>query len=258
MRISIARNPQELGLQASRVGAEAIRRSLRAQGFANIILATGASQFETLRGLVAAEGIDWTRVVVFHLDEYLGLDVTHPASFRKFLRERFVDRLPVKLKQFIEIDGQADSAQELARLSQLISAVEIDVAFIGIGENAHLAFNDPPADFQTTHPYLVVQLDQACRQQQLGEGWFPSLEAVPTQAISMSIREILRAKQIICSVPDDRKSEAVAAAVEGPLTPSCPASALRVHPQIDLFIDEPAARRLQCRGLIDSASPLSS
>lgn len=250
MEITVAADAQSLGATAARRGAEAIRSALQEQGIATVILATGASQFATLGGLVAAPQIDWSRVRVFHLDEYLGLSVEHPASFRRFLRERFVERLPAELLEFVEIDGEADPKAEIGRLSRLIAAVRVDVAFIGIGENAHLAFNDPPADFETGEPYLVVNLDEACRRQQLGEGWFPTLDAVPKQAISMSIREILRAKQIICSVPDERKATAVAAAVEGPLSVLCPASALRLHPSLALCLDEAAASRLSCRTLL--------
>lgn len=233
-----------MGLAASRQGAEILRQVLAAQPRANIIVATGASQFETLKGLVREPGIDWARVTVFHLDEYVGLPVIHGASFRKYLRERFINQLPVA-PEFIPVDGDApDIAAELARLGRLISARTIDLCFAGIGENSHLAFNDPPADFETREPYLVVQLDEACRKQQFGEGWFPTMADVPTRAISMSIREILRSKRIILSVPDQRKATAVRLTVEGPVTPNVPASIVQQHPDCTLHIDVAAASEL--------------
>ena len=178
------------------------------RGGANIVVATGASQFSVLAALGAALGVDWSKVVGFHLDEYIGIAVTHPASFRRYLKERFVERVPLKEFHYVEGDG-ADPEVECERLGQLIGGREIDVAFIGIGENGHLAFNDPPADFETREPYQVVELDEACRRQQLGEGWFASLEDVPRRAISMSIQQILKSRAIVCSVPDERKAKAV-------------------------------------------------
>ena len=189
------------------------------------MLATGASQFEMLASLVEQPGIDWPRVTAFHLDEYIGLPETHPASFRKYLRERFVSRVPVG--QFHYVRGDApDPLDECRRLGELIGAAPVDVACIGIGENGHLAFNDPPADFAIDDPFLVVDLDAACRLQQVGEGWFASLEDVPTQAISMSIRQILRARRIVCCVPDQRKAEGGARLRRGAGHASLP----RLHP----------------------------
>jgi glucosamine-6-phosphate deaminase len=247
MRIDIAPSKQELGRRAAEYGAQFIRTKLSTSGHADIILATGASQFEMLSELVKAQGIDWSRVTCFHLDEYAGMPMSHPASFRKYLKERFVDQLPQAPAAFHYLNAEGDLRAECRRLGELISQVEIDVAFIGIGENGHLAFNDPPADFATREPYLVVDLDQACRQQQFGEGWFPTLDAVPRQAISMSVRQILKSKAIVCSVPDARKADAVAKAVEGPMTPQLPASILRNHGQATLFLDEPAATKLTWR-----------
>src|SRR5690606_5919014 len=188
MVLNISPSPAELGQKAGNVGAQFIRHAIQTQGFANLILATGTSQFETINQLLAEEDIDWSQVTVFHLDEYIGLPITHPASFRKYLLERFFQFVP-NLKAYHLIDGEKDPDGECERLSQLISQHPIDVAFVGIGENGHLAFNDPPADFDTEQPYLLVNLDHACRMQQLGEGWFPDLESVPSQAISMSIRQ---------------------------------------------------------------------
>jgi glucosamine-6-phosphate deaminase len=245
MQIVVCDTKQDLGAQAAEAGAELLRETITARGRANIVVATGASQFEMLEALTSTWGVDWSCVTAFHLDEYLGMPMSHPASFRRYLKERFVDRLPQKLAAFHYIDGEQDAAAECARLGAIIAAHPIDAAFIGIGENGHLAFNDPPADFETDAAYIVVGLDEACRRQQLGEGWFPSLEAVPTQAISMSIRQILSARQIICSVPDGRKAAAVAAAVEGPVTPGVPASILQQHAGTTLYLDRDSAAHLK-------------
>jgi len=242
MELVICDDKQALGQRAGADGAVLIRKALDEHGKAAIVLATGTSQFETLDALVGASGIDWSRVTAFHLDEYLGLSGSHPASFRRFLRERFVERLPQRLAAFHFVNGEAaDPAEECARLGELIRSRRIDVAFIGIGENGHLAFNDPPADFETDEPYIVVELDEACRRQQLGEGWFPTLQDVPRQAISMSIRQIMRAENIICSVPERRKAQAVQGAVEGPVTPEVPASILQQHPAATLYLDRESA-----------------
>jgi glucosamine-6-phosphate deaminase len=198
-----------------------------------------------LGSLIKEQGIRWDKVTCFHLDEYVGLSITHNASFRKYLWERFVSRLPLPLAAFHYVNGDApDPRAECRRLGSIIHYHRVDVAFVGIGENAHLAFNDPPADFDTEEPYLVVDLDKACREQQLGEGWFPSLEAVPNQAISMSVKQILKSESIICTVPDLRKANAVRATVEGPTNQLAPASILQCHRDCTLFLDPPAASRL--------------
>jgi glucosamine-6-phosphate deaminase len=243
MHLNIAENKQELGRRAASLGASLLLEAL-SRGRANIILATGASQFEMLGELVEQPDIDWSRVTVFHLDEYAGMSMSHPASFRKYLQERFVDALKQPLAAFHYINAEGDCQAECARLGALIQQHPIDVAFIGIGENGHLAFNDPPADFETEAPYLVVELDEACRRQQAGEGWFPTLDHVPTKAISMSIKQILKSNAIICSVPDERKAAAVKNAVEGPVTNEVPASILQTHPQATLFLDSQSASLL--------------
>ncbi|QOV88577.1 glucosamine-6-phosphate deaminase [Humisphaera borealis] len=245
MKIWISKTKQDLGRRAASQGAFLLREALAANGNATIVVATGASQFEMYEALVAEPDIDWAKVEVLHLDEYVGLPATHPASFRRYLAERFISRLPVPPLAFHPIQGDADPAAECARLSGLIADRRIDVLFCGIGENGHLAFNDPPADFETEAPYHVVELDEACRRQQLGEGWFPKLSAVPKQAISMSIRQILSADAIVCSVPDARKADAVAAAMEGPVSPDVPASALQEHPNCTLFLDAESGRLLK-------------
>lgn len=237
----------ELGAAAAKFAAEQIKGAIQSKGQANITLATGASQFEVLTGLVVADTIDWSKVSMFHLDEYIGLGGDHPASFRKYLKERFVDKAG-GLKAVHFVDGDAPSPeQECERLGELISRGPIDVTLAGIGENGHLAFNDPPADFDTQQPYIVVTLDEKCRRQQLGEGWFEKLEDVPARAISMSIRQILKSELLIVSVPDLRKASAVKTALEGPVTPQCPASILQRHPNCKLLLDEQAASLLSAR-----------
>lgn len=243
MHIHILSAAKTCGSAAANHAATIIEQTIARQGSCRMVFATGASQFDLLAELIK-HPLDWHLVSGFHLDEYLGLGPDHPASFCHYLQQRLAAH--VTLREFHWIDGLAAIPQaECERLSCLIQAAPIDLALIGIGENGHLAFNDPPADFQTTSPFHVVQLDEACRRQQLGEGWFPSLEAVPTRAISMSIPQILAARRLICTVPDARKAQAVAAAVEGPETPLLPASILRRHPAIDLFLDPYSASLLR-------------
>jgi glucosamine-6-phosphate deaminase len=244
MQVEICTDKNDLGRRAAAAGAAEIRAAIGERGVANVIVATGASQFEMLGELVKAPDIDWSKVVFFHLDEYVGMPMTHPASFRRYLKERLVDQLPQPPRAFHYLNGEGDAAAECKRVGELIKQHPIDVAFIGIGENGHLAFNDPPADFTTEEPYIVVQLDEACRRQQLGEGWFPTLESVPTSAISMSVRQILKSRTIVCSVPDERKSAAVKNAVEGAVTPKVPASILQEHPRATIYLDPPAASKL--------------
>jgi glucosamine-6-phosphate deaminase len=233
----------ELGQAAARQGAEAIKAAISARGHANIIVATGASQFEMLEHLVKAD-VDFSQVTAFHLDEYVGISTDHPASFRRYLRERFAEKLP-NLGEIIYVDGDAaDLAAEIDRVSQRIAQVDIDVCFAGIGENGHLAFNDPPADFATSAPYLVVDLDEACRRQQMGEGWFATIDDVPLRAVSMSVQQILKSATIILSVPDARKAEAVRAACEGEITPHVPASILQQHHHTTLHLDKASAALL--------------
>ncbi|HEV8603777.1 MAG TPA: glucosamine-6-phosphate deaminase [Tepidisphaeraceae bacterium] len=245
MKIVVSDSKVHSGEQAARDGAALIRAVIAQRGEANIILATGASQFEMLAELTHVADVDWHRVTAFHLDEYAGLPITHPASFRLYLWQRFMSALPLPLKERYFIEAEGDCAAECRRLNAIIRTHPIDVAFIGIGENGHLAFNDPPADFQTAEPYIVVNLDEACRRQQLGEGWFKTLEDVPKQAISMSIRQILKSRHIICTVPDERKAKAVKGAIEGPVTPQVPASILQRHEGATIYLDPPAASLLK-------------
>lgn len=234
-----------MGKAAAAAGAERIRRALAARGTANIIVATGASQFEMLAALVKEPNINWNRVTGFHLDEYVGLAIDHPASFRGYLWQRFVSQLPLPLRAFHFLNAEENPQAECNRVAEILRKHPIDVAFVGIGENGHLAFNDPPANFETEEPYLVVQLDDACRRQQLGEGWFPTFDDVPRQAISMSVRQIMNSAAIICTVPDERKAQAVKGAVEGAVSPQIPASILQQHRQCTLFLDPPAASQLR-------------
>ena len=243
VRLDIADTAEVMGRRAAAAGARCIIRAIAERGRAAIIVATGTSQFPTMDALTATEGIDWSKVTGFHLDEYIGMPMTHPASFRGYLKQRLVDR--VGLAAFHYIDGEVDGETECTRVGRLLEENPIDVAFIGIGENGHLAFNDPPADFDTKRPYLLVELDEACRRQQLGEGWFPRLEDVPTHAISMSIRQIVKAATIVCSVPEQRKAKAVRSAVEGPVTPDVPASILQEHADTTLYLDAEAAGLLR-------------
>ena len=233
----------EMARAAGERAADLLREAIAGADRANVIAATGASQFEFLEVLTAAPGIDWAKTVLFHLDEYVGLPETHPASFRRYLKERIVARAHPGAFHFIEGDAQ-DPAAEARRVGELLARHPIDVAFVGIGENGHLAFNDPPADFETEEPYLVVNLDDACRRQQLGEGWFPSLQDVPVRAISMSIRQILKSREILCMVPDERKARAVRDCLELEVSPLRPASILRTHGRTTLYLDRPSASLL--------------
>lgn len=241
MEIIISESKISLGKQAASKGAELIRNSIEMKGEANIILATGASQFEMLSELVK-ENINWSRVRAFHLDEYIGIPDTHPASFCKYLKERFADIvLPM---EFNYINGNAKPEKECTRLGKKIKKHLIDVAFVGIGENGHLAFNDPPADFESENPYIIVTLDEACRRQQLGEGWFSSILDVPGKAISMSIKQIMKSRAIICCVPDLRKARAIRQTLESEISADIPASILRNHEATWLYLDKDSSSLL--------------
>ncbi|WMS42646.1 glucosamine-6-phosphate deaminase [Acuticoccus sp. MNP-M23] len=246
MQFIVHEDGAALAAAAAAEGAVAIEAAIAKKGAAVVVLATGASQFAMLAELVGTD-IDWGKVTVFHLDEYVGLGTDHPASFRGYLNERFVARVPA-LREFLAVEGDApDIDAEIARLNARLAPLEVDVCFAGIGENCHLAFNDPPANFEVDDPYIVVELDEACRRQQLGEGWFPDLESVPKTAVSMSVRQIMKAKKIVLSVPDERKANAVRHAVEGEIGNLYPASVLQNHPAATLHLDPPAASLLAGR-----------
>lgn len=240
MQVNILKNRPEMGKAAANASAILIRAAIDIKGEANIVLATGQSQFEVFKNLTHYTDIDWTKVRMFHLDEYIGLSINHPASFRKYLQERFIQKIG-KLKEVVLINGENDPIIECQRLNEQIKDMEIDVAQVGFGENGHIAFNDPPADFKTKEPFIIVNLDDACRQQQLAEGWFPDLASVPKQAISMSVQQIMKAKHIICSVPGSRKTEAVYNCMKKGVSNLYPASILQKHPQCQYFFDEEAA-----------------
>ena len=235
MILKVFADKSQLGQAAAAQAASAINQAIAERGQARIIAATGMSQFEFLQALIATPGIDWSKVEMFHLDEYVDLPITHPASFRKYLLDRFIE--PAGLTNFHLLNGERDPNQVCLRVGELISAAPIDVAFVGIGENGHLAFNDPPANFDTEAPYIVVNLDEACRRQQVGEGWFADIDEVPQQAISMSVRQILKAEEIICIVPDERKAEAIRNCFEREVSPMVPASALRTHLNTTIYMD---------------------
>ena len=238
MRIVISKTADELGKRAAAASAGIINEAIVKNGRARIILSTGASQFETLRYLVK-EDVDWKKVEMFHLDEYAGLPESHGASFRRYLKERFVSKVPLKKAHFVNWEGSI--AQNMKALSEEISSAPLDVGFIGIGENAHIAFNDPPADFDTEEPFLLVTLDDACRRQQVGEGWFASPEDVPGQAITASVRQILKCGAILSCVPFKVKAEAVRKTLESPVDPHVPASILKTHPDVTLYLDRESA-----------------
>jgi glucosamine-6-phosphate deaminase len=244
---------KELAQAAAVQAATAIRGAIKERGLARIVAATGASQFEFLEALTATAGIDWQKVELFHLDEYIGISVTHPASFCKYLQERLIEKTGITLLHLL--NGTDDPLETIRRASDAIRSAPVEVTFAGIGENGHLAFNDPPADFETKDPYLVVNLDEACRRQQVGEGWFSDLSAVPQQALSMSIRQILRSKQIIAVVPDARKAQSVKACFEGPISPMAPASILRTHASATVYLDRQSAALLSPATLSAFAVP---
>ena len=227
---------------AARHAARALRAAIDRRGGARIVAATGASQLDFLAALTQAPDVDWPRVEMFHLDEYVGLPIDHPASFRKYLLDRLI--VPTGIARAHLLDGEGEAAAAAERAGRELAAAAVDVAFVGIGENGHLAFNDPPADFTTDAPYLIVSLDDACRRQQVGEGWFTSIDDVPAQAISMSVRQILESREIICVVPDRRKAEAVQRCVDGEISPMAPASILRTHPHTTLYLDADSASLL--------------
>lgn len=244
MKINSFETKQEMGIAAAKLGAEAIREAAKRKEKVTILVATGASQFSMLQQLVTEQGIPWERIEAFHLDEYVGLSDKHPASFRKYLQERFVDQLPeLGQMNFVNADAE-DLDNEIKRLNDLITGKEIDVCFAGIGENGHLAFNDPPADFETREPFILVELDEACRQQQCNEGWFPTLADVPTHAISMSIQQIFASKMVLLSVPGEQKAQAVKNTIDNEVSPLYPSTIMQKHTNCHLFLDDEAAKLL--------------
>ena len=254
MRTQVFPTQAQMGRAAARRASELLKDAIERRGQATFVAATGTSQFEFLGALVTDLSVAWSKTTMFHLDEYIGLPERHPASFRRYLHDRLIDR--VRPGTVHLVDGEAPNAQlECDRLNQLIANLEVDVAFVGIGENGHLAFNDPPADFETEAPYLIVELDEACRQQQLAEGWFGSLAEVPLRAISMSVKQIMKSRAIICTVPGRRKAQAVYDCFTGDVTPLHPASILRCHGHAEVFLDADAASILQQANLLPLWAP---
>jgi len=241
-KIEILADKYSLGQAAADHAARSLRRTLSDQKSARLVAATGASQFEFLDALTSASGIDWSRVEVFHLDEYIGLPSTHPASFRKYLFERLIHKAGIT--RYHLLDGDGDPHGSVARVGTELQSKPVDILFAGIGENGHLAFNDPPADFQVADPYLIVDLNEECRQQQVNEGWFSNLMDVPRKAISMSVQQIMRSEEIIVVVPDTRKARAVKACLEGEVSPMMPASILRNHRNTTIYLDNDSAALL--------------
>ena len=241
MQVKVLKTAQELGRAAAEKAAAILSLALEHQETARLVLSTGQSQFETLAALIG-QPVDWSRVELFHLDEYVGLPVSHPASFRKYLLERFISQ--VQLKTVNLVNGEGDAAAHIRQLNAAIRQAPVDLGLIGIGENAHIAFNDPPADFLTEEPYIVVNLSDTCKNQQVREGWFPDPDSVPAQAISMSVRQILKCRAIISSVPHAVKAPAVRLTLESGVSEQVPASILRTHPAASLFLDQNSAAGL--------------
>jgi glucosamine-6-phosphate deaminase len=243
MVLKVFNDKSSLAKAAAQKAASAIRGAIRDRGQARVIAATGTSQFEFLAALTDFTDVDWGRVELFHLDEYIGLPATHPASFRKILLERLVNKTGIA--KFHPLDGDAHDLSDVIRqVGKALASAAVDIAFVGVGENGHLAFNDPPADFETEEPYLIVNLDEACRRQQVGEAWFGDISEVPKQAISMSVQQMLKAKEILAVVPESRKAQAVKACFEGEISPMAPASILRTHANASVYLDHESASLL--------------
>jgi glucosamine-6-phosphate deaminase len=242
MQLKIYDDKQSLSQAAAKQAATAIRKAILDHDHARVVAATAASQVVFLEVLTQEPGIDWALIELFHLDEYVGLPMTHPGSFRKMLLENLIEKTGIK--KYHLLDGDGNLAEVLERVGQAIASAPVDIAFLGVGENGHLAFNDPPADFEIEDPYLIVNLDEACRQQQVGEAWFSDISQVPKQAISMSVRQILKAKELLAVVPDTRKAQAVKACFEGELSAMAPASILRTHPDATIYLDKNSASLL--------------
>lgn len=243
MLVKLFRDSESLALAAANQAADIVRDAIKRQGSARLVLATGNSQLAFLEALAKAGGIDWTKAEAFHLDEYVGIPITHPASFRHLLRERFVSKTGIT--QFHQVKADASDLNAAIRdIAQNILSAPVDVGFIGIGENGHIAFNDPPANFETEDPYLIVELDEACRRQQVGEGWFAEIAQVPKRAISMSPRQIMKGRALISVVPDQRKAQAVKICLEGEVSPIAPGSLLRRHENVTVYLDQHSASLL--------------
>ena len=238
MKITLSENAVQLGQRAAVLTAEKLNAAIAENGSARLVMSTGASQFETIKELIN-QPVDWSKVEIFHLDEYVDLPITHPASFRKYIKERFGDFVNAKAIYYVNTEGDVDA--NIGALTEKLREKPVDVGLIGIGENAHIAFNDPPADFDNDNAYIVVELAEKCRYQQLGEGWFDSIDQVPTKAVSMTVKEIMKSRVIISCVPHSVKAQAIKDTLENELTPNIPATMLKKHDDFYLFVDENSA-----------------
>lgn len=243
MRLRIFENATALARAAAEHAAASIQKATAEKNCFRLVLATGNSQLEFLQVLTGMVGIDWPKVEAFHLDEYVGLAMTHPASFRRYLLERVICKTGIEKYHFVEGDA-ADVFAAIRQASLQLNSAPVDLVLVGIGENGHVAFNDPPADFETEEPYIIVELDEDCRRQQVGEGWFADISRVPTQAVSMSPRQIMKAREIIAVVPDLRKAKAVKLCLEGEIRPMAPASILRRHANATIYLDRDSSSLL--------------
>jgi glucosamine-6-phosphate deaminase len=247
LHVRVFDDADALGASAAAHAASVLRDAVEHRGVANAMFATGNSQFAFLAALVREPHVDWRHAVGFHMDEYVGIAADHPASFRRYLRERLVERVPIVSFHFIEGDAP-DTAAECARYAALLRAHRLDLCCLGIGENGHLAFNDPPADFDDPLDVKTVALDETCRRQQVGEGHFPDVAAVPTHAITVTVPALLRAGTVIAVVPEARKAEPVRRTLRGAIDPSCPASILRRQPHATLYLDTGSASSIPTQG----------
>lgn len=238
MKVKVLKDSEQLGREAAVFCAGILNKAIAEKGKARVLLSTGASQFDTIKALIEQD-IDWSKVEMFHLDEYVNLPESHPASFRKYLKERFVSKVNLKKAHFV--DGEGDIKKNIEKLTEEIRKEPIDIGLIGIGENAHIAFNDPPADFDTREAFIVVNLDDNCKRQQVGEGWFATLDDVPKQAISMTVHQIMQCKVIVSCVPYKVKANAVKLTLENDLTNTVPSTMLKKHENMVLFVDEDSA-----------------
>jgi glucosamine-6-phosphate deaminase len=244
LRINVYEDEAKMGDAAADFVASHLQSAIRDRGEANLILATGTSQFQFLPALMQRD-LDWSKITVFHLDEYRGISEDHPASFRKYLKDRILDAVQPREAYLIQGDAE-DLKKEIAAYEELLKSHPADVACLGIGENGHIAFNDPPvADFNDPHWVKVVKLDEACRRQQLGEGWFPTMKEVPEEAISLTIPAIMASKAVSLVAPGRRKAQAIHDTVYSDISTACPATILRKHPDTTFFIDEDAASLLK-------------
>ena len=235
MKIIISDTSAQLGIDSAKGVADYLKSVIAKNGYARIVVSTGASQLPMFENLIRSS-VDWSKVEMFHLDEYVNLPETHPASFRKYLKERFVSRVPLMGAYFV--DGTPEG---IKALSAKLVEKEVDLGIIGIGENGHIAFNDPPADFDTRESYITVNLDSRCRAQQVGEGWFASAEEVPAQAVSMTPYRIMQCKKIISVVPYAVKADAVKKTLTCGVSPNVPATLMKTHPDWELYLDKESA-----------------